>query len=107
MKFALIALVAAVTAVKVHDYIPITCIKMKVSDPLFDEIDTSKDGKVSKKELTAAYLKKQKEYGSSPEIEKKIAEFKAAAKTAAGEDELLTKGEFNDVCNMLAHDLYP
>ena len=68
MKFALIALVAAVSAIRVSDG-PSQCVPIKDSNPVFDEIDTNNNGKVSKLELKAAVTKFLAKNGLHPSDE--------------------------------------
>ena len=104
MKFALIALVAAVSAIRVSA--PQQCVSMEDSDKVFDEIDTNGNGSVSASELrtaVTAYLDQNNLHPSS----KQVAEFKAAAEKDAGADKVLSKPEFNELANQVANKIAP
>tara|TARA_B110000285_G_C14930891_1_gene517276 strand:+ start:176 stop:499 length:324 start_codon:yes stop_codon:yes gene_type:complete len=98
MKFALIATIAAVSAIKVKVE---DCIKTKEAHAIFEAIDTNHNEKMSLTELIDALKKfaRSRDYTPSDEdwawVEKKY-------KLDAGSDKLLEEGEFHEWINQFA-----
>ena len=94
MKFSLIALVATATAIKITkgDDAPCPAISMKQSDKWFDEADTSKDNKLSMKDVKAIL----ETFHADKKTIKAVIKM---AKKDAGKDGVLDKKEFNKLAN--------
>jgi len=94
MKFSLIALVATATAIKITkgDDAPCPTISQKQSNRWFEEADTSKDGKLSMKEVEAIL----KSFHADASTIKAVLKM---AKKDAGKDGVLDKKEFNKLAN--------
>ena len=107
MKFALIALVASATAIKLRATAA-PCVSMDQSNDVFHKIDTNGNGEISRKELRSAivyYLKSHPR--AEAEAEKLTASDVAHLKTmvydAAGDDHQLNPVEFNGLANDMCH----
>jgi len=96
MKFALIALVATATAIKITKGADVACpsITMSHSNIWFDKADTNKNGSLSMKEVKAVL----ESFDASADV---ITETLAAAKKDAGKDGVLDKKEFNVLANQV------
>jgi len=92
MKFALIALVATASAIKIQKTCP--HVPMAESDGLFGEVDTNHNGSLSMSEVEAALKKFGAPKDAIPVVMNK-------AKKDAGADAVLDKKEFNKLVNQV------
>ena len=99
MKFALIALVASATAIKLSAEAA-KCVSNAQSNAVFKEIDTNGNGQVSKKELTIAVTAYLKQNDIHPTAEQ-VKQFTGAAIADAGADHTLNPAEFNELANQV------
>ena len=107
MKFALIALVASATAIKLRAE-PAPCVSMKQSDEVFKMVDTNGDGQIERKELRSAivgYLKSHPRAAAEAEKLTKddVKHLKEMVYDAAGDDHKLNPVEFNGLANDMCH----
>ena len=92
MKFALIALVATASAIKIQGACP--KVTMEDSDSVFRKVDTNHNGSLSMSEVEAAL----KKYHAPKDM---IPVAMNAAKKDAGADKVLDKKEFNKLANQV------
>merc|ERR1719263_2504377 len=105
MKFAVLALLATVSAVRISAEAegPKRCVSLKDSDPVFDKIDTNGNGEVDAKELETAVKAFLEAHKKIHVTKKEIHEFAEVTKKDAGKDHTLNKKEFNKLANQVAH----
>ena len=96
MKFALIALVATASAIKIQGACP--KVTMAESDGIFGEVDTNHNGSLSMSEVAAALKKFGAPAAAIPDVLN-------AAKKDAGADAVLDKKEFNKLVNQVNETL--
>jgi hypothetical protein len=107
MKFALIALVASATAIKLRATAA-PCVSMDQSNEVFGMIDTNHDGQINRKELRTAigsYLKDHPRAEAEAEKLTKddVKHLKEMVYDAAGDDHKLNPVEFNGLANDMCH----
>ena len=105
MKFALIALVASATAIKISAD---QCVTMKQSDGVFKMVDTNHDGQINRKELRTAvghYLESHPRAAAEANKLTKddVKHLKEMVYDAAGDDHKLNPAEFNSLANDMCH----
>ena len=105
MKFAL-ALIAAVSAVRIQSQAPGQCVDMEASDHYFTLVDTNGNGQISESELRLGVTVALDHFHYTP-TKAMIKEFTAGAIKAAGADKQLNKKEFHALANGVAHQYAP
>ena len=102
MKFALIALVAAATAIKVQDQ----CVSMKQSNGVFKIVDRNHDGQISRGELRSAMTHYLDSHPRAAREANKLTQadvehLRTMVGDAAGADQRLNPAEFNSLANQM------
>tara|TARA_B110001450_G_C17506199_1_gene434467 strand:+ start:152 stop:574 length:423 start_codon:yes stop_codon:yes gene_type:complete len=102
MKFALIALVASATAIKLRA--ADVCVSQAQSDEVFHQVDTNGNGEISRQELRGAigyYLRTHPRAAAQADhlTADDVAALKAIVYDVAGADHQLNPAEFNTLAN--------